>query len=109
MTRCLKCNQDFSQAGGCPHCVATKSFPEKCEFFATAELCKVTDEIMGMAIKSFLLDRGVESILRDMHGSFYGGVLTNLQGYWGSIMVDQADEEKAKKLYQVFQKEFQGR
>ncbi len=82
--------------------------PNQGELFETVELCKVPDEITAMALKSFLLDGGVDVGIRNMTASFYGNVLNGVQGNWGAVIVDKAQEEKARKLYADFLREFHG-
>ncbi len=82
--------------------------PNQGELFETVELCKVPDEITAMALKSFLLDGGVDVGIRNMTASFYGTVLNEVQGYWGTVIVDKAQEEQARELYAGFMREFHG-
>jgi hypothetical protein len=83
--------------------------PDQGELFETAEICKVPDEITGLAIRSFLLENGIEAELRNLEASFFGNVLSNLQGFWGAVQVPKVKETEAKKLYAVFMKEFEGK
>jgi hypothetical protein len=46
--------------------------------------------------------------LQDMRASFYGNVLSTLQGFWGRILVPAAQQETAQENYARFRKEFEG-
>jgi hypothetical protein len=95
----------------CPECKqglvpSLQPDPNQGELFEIVELCKVPDEITGMALHSYLLDAGIQASLQDMHASFYGSVLSSLQGYWGAIIIPAEQEEKARKVLDRFWKEF---
>jgi hypothetical protein len=75
--------------------------------FETTELCKIPDEIMGLTLQAYLLEAGIDSNLRDMRASFYGSVLENMQGYWGTIIVAKQDEKRAREVYADFKKQFE--
>jgi hypothetical protein len=115
MSFCPKCGYEYKpEINLCPDCkeklvTSLPPDPNQVELFETVQLCKVPDEITGMALQSFLIEAGIDTNLRDMRASFYATVLSNMQGYWGTIIVAKKDEKKAKELYAAFQKDFQGK
>ncbi|MCK5243309.1 hypothetical protein KAR34_12750 [bacterium] len=115
MPYCPKCGYEYQpDINTCPDCneqlvAFLPPDPNQGELFETVQLCKVPDEITGMALQSLLRDAGIDANLRDMRASFYGSVLSNMQGFWGTIIVYKKDEKKAQKLYATFQKDFQGK
>jgi len=113
---CPRCREEYNaDTRECPECrePLVRSLPRdpnQGELFQTAEICKVPDEVTGMALHAFLIDAGCQASLVDLHGSFYGSVLSNLQGFWGEIIVPQDEAEKARKLVDKFWQDFnQGR
>lgn len=115
MPFCPKCGVDYeSDATRCTDCHVElidtiPPDPNQGELFETKELCKVPDEITAMALKSFLMDSGIEVGIRNMSASFYGNVLDDFQGYWGTIIVPQEQAEDARRLYENFKQEFYGK
>jgi len=115
MPFCPKCGYAYNaDVRVCPDCdeqlvSALPLDPNQGELFETVELCKVPDEITGMALHSFLLEAGIDANLQDMRASFYGNVLSGIQGFWGKIIVAKQDEEKAREVYEAFQMDFHGK
>ncbi len=113
MPFCPQCRYEYHPGTEqCPDCrvplVETlPPDPRQWEQFETVELCKVSDEMTGLALQAFLLDAGIGLNLRDMRASFYGNVLSGIQGYWGTAIVTKEDEPQARKLYAEFLKDFE--
>jgi hypothetical protein len=84
--------------------VRTAAFddPAQGELFERVEIAKIPDEITGLTLKTMLMDQGIEAELQDLQGSFYGSVLTSVQGYWGKLFVAKADESKARDIVRDF-------
>lgn len=115
MPFCPKCGYEYEQhIAQCADCHvdlvgALPPDPNQVELFETIELCKVPDEVTAMALKSFLMDGGIEVGVRNMTASFYGTVLNGFQGNWGTLIVNKEQEAEAKRLYEAFKKEFYGK
>lgn len=114
MPFCPKCGYEYkeeiSQCADCqvPLVSSLPPDPNQVELFETIELCKVPDEITAMALKSFLMDAGIEAGIRNMSASFYGNVLNEFQGYWGTVIISKEQEDQARQFYEAFKKEFNG-
>ncbi|MCD4812228.1 hypothetical protein K8S19_00825 [bacterium] len=115
MPFCPQCGYEYRpEIKICPDCnerlvAALAPDPNQVELFETFELCKIPDEVTGMALQSMLLEAGVDANLRDMRTSFYANVLSSMQGYWGTIIVAKQDEDLAKQVHRDFKKQFEGR
>ncbi len=114
MPFCPKCRYEYTpEVKECPDCEeklvpSLGPDPNQGELFDTVVLYKVPDEITGLALRSFLLDAGIEAVLQDMQASFYGNVLTGMQGYWGKVIVTKEQESRAQELLAEFKRDFQG-
>jgi hypothetical protein len=82
--------------------------PNQGELFETIELYRLSDEIMGMALKSRLADAGLDATIQVMRASFYGSALDPAGGYWGKLLVAKDQEVPARKILAAFLKEFEG-
>jgi hypothetical protein len=116
MPFCPKCFREFSAAESvCPDCrqPLVRSLPpdpRQGELFEAVELYQIPDEIMGLALKSFLADLGIDSSLQEMRASFYGSILNPGQaGYWGKLLVAKEQEAGARRALAQFLREFTGR
>jgi hypothetical protein len=114
MPFCPKCRYEYNpEVKECPDCgeklvASLGPDPNQGELFDTVVLYKVPDEITGLALRSFLLDAGIEAVLQDMQASFYGSVLTGMQGYWGKVIVAKEQESRARELLAEFKQDFPG-
>ncbi|MBN1595554.1 hypothetical protein JW933_06475 [candidate division FCPU426 bacterium] len=110
MPFCPKCGYEYRPSmSRCPDCDETLVAalpPDQGGLIETVELCKVPDEVTGMAVQAYLLEAGIDANLRDMRASFYANVLANMQGYWGTIIIAKTDEQKARQIYKEFQNAF---
>jgi len=116
MPFCPKCYTEYPpEVSACPECQLKliKSLPpdpNQGVLFEIVELCKISDEITAMALRSFLADGGIDATVQEMQASFYGSVLNpGNEGYWGKLLVDRHQEAKARRLLDAFQREFQTR
>lgn len=117
MAYCFSCRREVPGTEGlaCPVCGTTWGLqpaspdPNQRELFESIEVARVPDEISAMALRGFLLDAGVEAVVEDRSGSFYGNTLSGGQGYWGSVRVSKEQAEQAGRILEKFRKEFEGR
>lgn len=63
---------------------------------------KAPDELMGVSIKSLLEEKGIKVILQSSQIPWYDSIMVSALGYWGEILVQREDEEKALTLIREF-------
>lgn len=63
---------------------------------------KAPDELMGVSIKSLLEEKGIKAILQSSQIPWYDSIMVSALGYWGEILVQREDEEKALILIREF-------
>ena len=63
---------------------------------------KAPDELMGVSIKSLLEEKGIKAILQSSQIPWYDSIMVSALGYWGEVLVQRKDEEKALILIKEF-------
>ncbi len=107
MPICPRCRRTYAaEWSGCPHCFPEVQGKDSAEDSETAraivEIYRVPDEITGISAQAFLRSEGIPALLLDMRASFYGNVLSGIQGFWGKLLVLKDQEEAARRLLAVF-------
>ena len=61
------------------------------------------NETTANIVKSAIEDNGIKAIIRPLHTSWLDGALVSAEGYWGEVLVPEADAEKASALIAEFE------
>jgi hypothetical protein len=61
------------------------------------------DEATANIVKAALEDAGIPTIVERLESSMFDGAFVNAEGYWGDLVVAQADEVRALELLKEYE------
>lgn len=69
---------------------------------------RAPDEFSALAVQRVLADAEIESRVRSVQIPWADGLISNIKGYWGEVLVPAEDVEHARELVSEYLKSIDG-